>query len=607
MFKQPSGIAVDANGNTYIADSEARVIRKISQGTITLIAGTGAKGFAGDGQAATLAKFNNPTGLALDAPRNLLYVADTGNHRIRRIDLTTTTITTTAGTGIAALGGDGQANSAWINAPMAVAVDAAGNVYFADTDNNRVCKVSNGQLTTIAGSGQVGNTGDGGAATAAKLNHPTGIAVSSDGNTVYVVDQGNNRVRKINGGNITAFAGASNGTSGSGGDGNAATVAQLSGPTGVALDSSGNVLISDTDNERVRRVTISDGKINTIAGNGSAGNAGDGGAALNAMLDTPTGLAVDASSGAIVFCDTGNLRVRRLTIGTVAPANNPPVPATVANLSLNKTQQLNAALSATDADNDPVTFTLVPALSFVSVTNANPQSRTANLFINPGGGNVGLYNVQVRADDGKGGSNLTPVFTIAVNDPGGPPANQPPVAVANQLPSSVVAQNGSTATVQLDGSGSSDPNGDPLTYSWKDNGQEIATTAFASVPLSVGQHSIMLTVSDGKGGTNSTLAQIVTVTAPPPSTELSIGTLTPNNGRRGTAVTVVITGTGFTSDSVLTVNGGGITVTVTQRTSTQITATFAISSITQANTRSVTITNPNAASVTKSAAFTVKL
>ncbi|HMZ19731.1 MAG TPA: IPT/TIG domain-containing protein, partial [Blastocatellia bacterium] len=384
---------------------------------------------------------------------------------------------------------------------------------------------------------------------------------------------------------------------------NAANLSQLSTPTSVTLDATGNVLISDTDNERIRRVTLSDGKINTIAGNGEAGNTGDGGAALSAALDTPAALAVDTSSGAIVFCDTGNLRVRRLTTSAVTPTNNPPVPATVANQSLNKSQQLNVALSATDADNDPVTFTLVPSLSFVSITNANPAGRTATLFINPAGGNVGQYSVQVRADDGKGGVTLTPAFTITVSDPGG---NQPPLAVANQLPSSVVAQNGSTAAVQLDGSASSDPNNDPLTFSWKDNGQEIATTATANVQLGIGQHSIVLTVSDGKGGTNSTAAQIVTVTAPPPPTELTIGTLTPNFGKRGTNVTVVITGSGFTADSVLIVNGGGVTVTITERSSAQLTATFAISGITQATTRSVSVTNANGASFTKSSAFTIK-
>ncbi|MFN0109952.1 MAG: SMP-30/gluconolactonase/LRE family protein [Blastocatellia bacterium] len=601
-FKQPSGIAADASGAVYIADAEARVIRKVSGVTISLLAGTGAKGFAGDSGAATSAKFNNPNGLAFHAASNSLYVADTGNHRIRKIDLTNNTISTIAGTGIAALGGNGPAASAWINSPMGVAVDAAGNVYFTDTGNNRVCKVSGGTLTVVAGTGEVGNSGDGASATAAKLNHPTGVAVSSDGSTLYIADRNNNRVRKVSGGTITNFAGMSNGTSGFGGDGAAATSAQLNAPTGVALDSGGNVIIADSDNERIRKVTTSDGVIVTIAGSGNAGNTGDSAAATSATLDTPTAVTLD-NAGNIVFCDSGNLRARRLVMS--GPTNNLPVPAQLANQSLNKSQQLNVALSATDADNDPVTFTLVPSLPFVSVINANAAARTATLLVNPAGGNVGVYNVQIKAEDNKGGSNLTPVFTITVSDPNGPPQNRPPVAVANQLPASIQAV-GQTATVNLDGTGSSDPDNDPLTYSWADNGQVIATTAQASVQLAVGAHSIVLTVNDGKGGTASTAAQSVTVTAAP-SGVLTIGTLTPNSGKRGTTVTVTISGDGFIpGQSVVTVNGGAVTVTPISMTATSVVAKFIIAGSAQTTTRNLTVTNPGGVSVTKSGAFTIQ-
>lgn len=602
MFREPRGIAVDLNGTAYVADTEARVIRKISQGTISLLAGTGAKGFAGDGGAATLARFNNPTGLALDIARNALYVADTGNHRIRKIDLITGNISTVAGNGTAALGAAGQAINVTLNSPEGVAVDAAGNIYIADSGNNRICKVASGQLTIFAGTGEVGSTGDNGTATSAKFNHPTGLAVTSDGAIVYIVDRDNHRVRKAAGGTLTTIAGT--GVAGFSGDGAAATSAQLNAPTDVALDSGGHLLIADTGNDRIRKLTINDGKIASVAGNGTTGNTGDGGNAGSAALDTPTGIAVDTSSGAIAFCDGGNLRVRRLIVA--GPQNNPPIPATVANQSLNKNQQLNVALSATDADNDLVTFALVPSLSFVTIINANPTSRTATLAITPAGGNVGVYNVQVKADDGKGGSNLTPVFTITINDPNGPPPNQPPVAVANQLPANVVAENGQNAIMHLDGSGSSDPNGDTLTYLWKDNNQQIATTAIADVPLAVGQHSIVLTVSDGKGGTNSAAAQTITVTAPPVPTALAIDTVTPNNAKRGMTVTVVITGSGFTPQSVVAVNGGGVTVNITGRTSTQLTTTFAISSNTQATTRSISVTNANGESVTKSGAFSIR-
>lgn len=494
-FKKPSGAAIDGAGNVYLSDAEARVVRRVnSQGVISLFAGTGAKGFAGDGGAATAAKFNNPTGLAFDAPRNLLFIADTNNRRIRRIDLANHTITTVAGNGGSVL-----------NYPTGLAVDTAGNLYIAETGNNQIRKFSNGQLTVVAGTGAVGNTGDGASATAATLNHPTGVAVTGDGAVIYVADRGNHRVRKISGGAISAFAG--DGVSGFGGDGEAATAALLNAPTAVLIDADGNILIADRDNERLRKVNASDGKINTVAGSGNAGNTGDGGAATSAALDTPTALARD-SAGVIYFSDAGNLRFRKLTAS--GPPNNLPVPAAVANQSLNKDQTLDVALSATDADNDQVTFTLTPSPAFVSIINANPAARTATLRIAPGGGNVGVYNVQVQAADGKGGTVLTPSFTITVTDPN------------------------------------------------------------------------------------------------PPVNELTIATVSPNSAKRGQTVTVTITGTGFTPQSVVSVNGGGVTVTLTSATSTVLTTKFEISSITSASTRSITVTNPGGASVVMSAAFSIR-
>jgi DNA-binding beta-propeller fold protein YncE len=600
-FKQPSGIAVDLAGNVYISDAEARVIRRVTpQGVIGAFAGTGAKGFAGDGASPLAAKFNHPAGLAFDGPRNALYVADKDNHRIRKIDLASNTISTVAGNGVGALGAAGVATNASLNYPMGVAVDAGGALYIADTGNNRLCKVSGGQLTVLAGTGDAGNNGDGGNASAAKLNHPRGIAVTADGSTIYIADTGNNRVRKITGATIAAFAGT--GAAGFGGDGGAAAAANLNAPVGVLLDAGGNVIVTDAGNDRIRKLTLSDGKIATIAG---AGNAGDGGAALSASLDTPQGIAADASSGGSIlfFADAGNLRVRRLTMS--GPQNNPPVPAAMANQSLNKTQVLEVALSATDAENDPVTFSLTPVLGFVSIIGANPAARTAVLRINPNGSNAGVYTVQVQAADGKGGTALTPAFTITVTDPNAPPPNRPPVAVAGALPATVAAQNGSTANVSLDGSQSSDPDGDSLSFSWTDNGQVIATTATASVALAIGSHSIVLTVNDGKGGSHASAAQSVVVSLPAPA-ELAIASISPAEGKRGQTVAVAVTGTGFTPQNVLTVNGGGVTVTITSITNTEIKANFAISGATSASTRAITVSNPGVTSVTKPAAFTVR-
>jgi sugar lactone lactonase YvrE len=187
------------------------------------------------------------------------------------------TITTIAGTGTAGYSGDGgQATSTQLNFPLGVTVDAQGNVYVADTSNNRVRKISGGIITTVAGTGTPGFAGDGGQATSAQLNIPGGVAVDSQGN-LYIADEGNQRVRKVSGGIITTVAGI--GTAGYSGDGGQATSAQLNFPHGVEVDAQGNVFITDTDNSRVREVT--GGIITTIAGNGTAGFSGDGGQATS--------------------------------------------------------------------------------------------------------------------------------------------------------------------------------------------------------------------------------------------------------------------------------------------------------------------------------------
>jgi len=527
-FKQPQGVAVDAAGNVYIADSEMRVVRKVnaSDGKVNIFAGTGAKGSSGDNGPATSAKLSNPTGLAVDGAGHL-YIADTNNHRIRMVS--GGTITTVAGSGIAGFGGDGGSPaSAKLNYPTAVAIDSAGHLCIADSGNNRIRKVVGNMIMTVAGSGATGYDGDNVSPTSASLDNPTGVAVSADGNTLYIADQGNHRIRKVAGGTITTFVG--NGAAGFGGDGNAANLASLNAPAGVVLDSSGNVFITDTGNDRLRKVSADDGKITTIVGSGATGGSGDGGAGVNASLDTPTAIALHASSGQLFFADTGNLRVRKLTPVSNAPPNNNPVPATVPNQSLNKDQLLDVALSATDADGDPVTFTIISGspLAFLSIVNADPNARTAVLRIAPSGGNVGSYNIKIQATDNKGGSGQTPTFTITINDPG--QADKPPVAVISPVASPVEATSPSGAGVSFNGSSSSDPDGDTLTYLWTDNGLAFATTPNANRTLSLGNHSIVLTVNDGKGGSNSASQNVLvrdttppTITGLPPSVTFTQG------------------------------------------------------------------------------------
>jgi uncharacterized protein (TIGR03437 family) len=302
----PQAVAVDFAGNLYIADTENSRIRKVSNGVITTVAGSGTPGFGGDNGPATGAQLYFPSGVAVDSALNL-YIADSANNRIRKVS--NGVITTVAGNGTQGFGGDnGPATSAQLNSPSAVAVDSAGNFYIAEPYNNRIRRVSNGVITTVAGNSL---SGDNGPATSAQLYSPQGVAVDSAGN-LYVADPGNNRIRKVSNGVITTVAG--NGTPGFSGDNGPATSAQLNRPQGVAVDSAGNVYIADRNNNRIREV--SNGVITTVAGNGTYFCCGDDGPATSGQLRHPSGIAVD-SAGDLYIADTYNNRVRKVSNGVI--------------------------------------------------------------------------------------------------------------------------------------------------------------------------------------------------------------------------------------------------------------------------------------------------
>ncbi|MCC7261268.1 MAG: tandem-95 repeat protein [Candidatus Latescibacteria bacterium] len=279
--------------------------------TISTIAGTGTAGSTGDTGAPTSALLNFPGGVSGDS-LGVLYIADTGNHKIRRINATRDSITLLAGGLSAGSSGDGGApTSALLNSPGAVFATAAGVLYIADTGNHKIRRINAARdsIVTLAGTGTAGATGDSGAAASAKLNSPGGVVVTSAG-VIYVADTGNHKIRRINAARDSIVTLAGTGTAGFSGDEGAARSAQLSSPSGLCLDPSGNLYVADTGNHRIRRITPA-GIISTVAGTGSPGFSGDGDLPTNAQLSFPKAVAID-SAGALYISDYFNHRLRRV-------------------------------------------------------------------------------------------------------------------------------------------------------------------------------------------------------------------------------------------------------------------------------------------------------
>lgn len=312
-LSHPEQLAVDASGNVYIADTRNARVRKVSpEGTITTIAGSGKMGPLGDGGPARAAGLY-PSGVAVDGKGNV-YITDNAHERVRKVT-PDGTITTIAGTGrVGPVKGDGgPATSATLWNPHALAIDGQGNLFIAGTSNQRVRKVGpDGTITTIAGTGRQGFSGDRGPATSARLHDPYGVAVDGHGN-VYIADRDNHRVRRVSpGGRITTIAGT--GSAGYSGDGGPASAARLHDPRGVAVDAHGNLYIADSQNFRIRMV--SGGTITTVAGTGTSGSSGDGGPPSSAQLVYPTGVAVDGK-GNLYIGDAWCLR--KVSLGRPQP------------------------------------------------------------------------------------------------------------------------------------------------------------------------------------------------------------------------------------------------------------------------------------------------
>jgi sugar lactone lactonase YvrE len=349
----PTGVAYDAAGNLYFADTNRhQVYESTLAGLLLVVAGNGVQGFSGDGGAATTAELDSPKAVSVGSD-GTLYIADTGNQRIRAVSAGQ--IRTFAGNGAARFSGDnGAATSASLSQPNSLAIDTSGALLVCDSANQRVRRISSGVITTVAGNGVQGFAGDGAAATSAELDTPSGIAVRSDG-SIVLADTGNNRLRVISAaGTISTYAGT--GSYGFSGDGAAAIAAQLAHPQGTAITSAGSVVFADSNNQRLRMVDAS-GNITTIAGNGTQGNSSDAATALSAEIDSPSGVSV-SSFGSPVFADSPNQSVRELlTNGNLyLPAGLAPSRSSAATLNVTANSnygQTTASVNVTGSAGTP--------------------------------------------------------------------------------------------------------------------------------------------------------------------------------------------------------------------------------------------------------------
>ena len=334
-MRYPVGMAIDpSTGDLYIADSLNNVIRMVtkSTGIITTVAGNEVRGYDGVGILATSGRLLRPTDVAIDPFTGDLYIADTWNRVIRLVTKSTGVITAVVGTRENCYSGDGgPAINATVSSRLGIDVDpSTGNLYIADSSNNviRMITKSTGIISTIAGTGTLGYSGDGGPATSASLGYPRSVTIAAVTGDIYIADTFNDAIRMItkSTGIITTIAG--NGTSGYTGDGGLATSAKLWYPSDVAIDAlTGNIYIADTFNDAIRMITKSTGIITTVAGTGRSGYSGDGGPA---MLSNPYNIVMDASSGMMYIADYDNNVIRSVimtldVIATPVPSRAPSV------------------------------------------------------------------------------------------------------------------------------------------------------------------------------------------------------------------------------------------------------------------------------------------
>jgi len=506
------GLVTDNNGNLFFADSYNNRIRKIdTNGIVTTVAGTNTSGFAGDGGTAVVAKLNNPTSVALDAAGNL-YVADANNSRIREIG-TNGIIHTVAGSSSTAYSGDGgPATTAGLNDPVHVAVDASGNLWIADEYHYRIREVTtNGIINTVAGTNVTGFAGDGGPATSAKFSNPASVAANPMGG-IFIADTGNNRIREIiTNGFISTVAGTN--TISFTGDGGPATGAGLSSPADVAADTTGNLFVADYNHFRIRRVDVN-GVITTVAGNGTGTYSGDNGAATNAGMYVN---AVTADPyGNLFIADSGRIRKVTLNDTPVLWLNNAGTNNT-GNYSVVITSASGSVTSSVVSvtvvlppgiavqpqgelvtNGAPAAFgaavTGTPPLAFqwqkngVNLTDGGDLSGSATTNLNFSGaspGDAGAYTLIVANAYGSVTSSVVALTVVVPPGITSPPANQ-------------VVLNGGNATFSVGVSGTG-----PFAYQWQLNGTNLPANRIITTVAGNGTGGF---AGDGGPATNALLA-----------------------------------------------------------------------------------------------------